>query len=1090
MLLVIIYSWKKVNNVTYLIIKKILKIFFPILGFALFLALSGQADLSSSSAPSASLAQGNQLWRAAKYDAAYAAWRQAQHTALATGDSLTWATALRKAGMYLVQQTRIAEATATLDSVITLAGRWDSLHPVIVKARLSKASLAMMQSDVAGAQQQYYRLLAALHHAPEVSDSLIAMTYEPMGRAMFFGGLFDSAIVYCQKALAIYDTLSTIDPLAIANTYNTLGGVSLFSGKTEAALEYYLKTSKIREQTLGAGHPEVLKVKTNIGVVYGEMGLFWESLATHEENIPYLDSLPPLAHANGLLNMGSTLIAVGNYEDALAYFDLAENWLDAHPGLSPDAYPYMYLHLSTIYQELDEPDSALKYINLALLKNHEIFGARHTRLTTDYLQKGSLLAYMGDYDGAIVAFEQVISLQKEFVGKESLRGAHGLNFIGEAYVKKQEPKKAMAYFQQAEAMYHMLGDEIDRAKVLANIAQVQQEWGDWEACLASLKDAWEAQLPEFPFTLTPGIAILKYWRRHEMADVFEQQARIFHQQFKTTKAIEDTAYLRYALQSARIALAVTDSFRYYYQSSAAKQLWLEEQLPLYERAAEIACELHQMGGDRQSAEVVFSLTEKRKAHNLRNHLQGMKAISFAGVPDSLVLKERFFRQRLAALDAQLAGRDADDSLHQARLTLNRSYHQLIQQIETDFPKYHQLKFAQHEALIPQLTPGQAMYSYLWGENHVYVSRWFEGKIDVTKIVHDTLDHALDQWLSFISGPPQSNGPAPLEVAQFGVFLTESLLPELTEMIEQVVIIPDGKLGYLPFESLLSTVPTDENYRVWPYLARRHSTTYAYAAELWMNQQKVGYSDEPATYLGFAPDFEGELLATVRSKLGVLLHNQEEVQQVADLLGGKATLGDQAQEKMLKGLDDKSRILHFATHAIADDETQVNSRLYFAPATDTADDGILHAHEIYGLSLNSPLTVLSACQTGQGPILGGEGIMSLARAFQYSGSQRVLTTLWKTDDRAAAALTTHFFEGIVQGHPTAEALQQARVAWMDAADNFHNHPYYWAGYVLIGDGGIVKVGRPNAEATWLWWGLGVLGFAFIVWGLRKRLSTSA
>ncbi len=1072
---------------------KPIKMAFSVVGIALFLLLSGQADLSSSSTPSASLAQGNQLWRAAKYDAAYAAWRQAQHEALSAGDSLTWATALRKAGMYLVQQTKVAEASATLDSVIALAGRWDSLHPVIVKARLSKASLAMMQSDVASAQQQYYRLLAALHRAPDVSDSLIAMTYEPMGRAMFFGGLFDSAIVYCQKALAIYDTLSAIDPLAIANTYNTLGGVSLFSGKTEAALDYYLKTSHIREQTLGAGHPEVIKVKTNIGVVYGEMGLYWESLAAHEENLPYLDSLPPLAHANGLLNLGSTNIAVGNYEDALAYFDQAEDWLNQFPGLSPDAYPYMDAHRSTIFQELDQPDSALKYINRALFQNHQIFGARHARLTVDYLQQGSLLAYMGDYEGAIPAFEQVISLEKEFVGRESSRCAHALHFLGEVYGKKKEPRQAWAYFQEAHDMYQSLGNEIDRAKTLTFMAQAQQEMGNWDGTLAYLKRAWEAQLPDVPFTLTPSTDILKDWRRHKMSDVFELQTRIFHEQFERTHDAQDTAYLHYALHSARIVLAVIDSFRHYYQSAGAKQLWLEEQLPLYELAVESAYTLYEMGGDTRFAKEVYLLTEKRKANNLRNHLRGVKAITFAGVPDSLIRKERFFRQRLAALDAQLVARGAGDSLNQHRLSLDQSYHELITQIAVDYPRYHQLKFAppiSTKVLTPHLAQGQAMYSYFWGEKQVYVSRWFEGKLDVTPISRDVLDTSLDQWLSFISAPPSANGLPVSEMAQYGASLAKYLLPDLTHETNHVVIIPDGKLGYLPFESLLTSVPSHEEFREWPYLARDRSTAYAYAAELWEEQQGAKPSEGPSTYLGFAPDFAGAPLATVRSELGALSHNQEEIIQVAKLLGGKATLGDQAQEKMLKALDDKSRILHFATHAIADDEALANSRLYLAPAADAAEDGILHAAEIYGLSLNSPLTVLSACQTGKGPILGGEGIMSLARAFQYSGSQRVLTTLWKTDDRSAAALTTHFFEGIAEGQPTATALQQARMAWMETADSYHNHPYYWAGFVLIGDGGKVEVARAQSGFAWFWWGIGALGFVFFVWGVRKRLFRPA
>ena len=1085
--LAMVVSPKRLTDLILSFHKNMKNIGLAIVGGLFFLLLSGQAVLPSTSDAKASLQEGNQYWRAAKYAAAYIAWRAAQRGALLEGDSLTWAIATRNVGKYLVQETKVTAAEATLDSVLALAGRWDSLHPVIVKARLSKATLAMMQSDLEGAQAQYRALLGDMRQQPATADSLIAMAYQALGGVLFWSGRFDSATAYCQKALSIYDTLPTTDPLTIANSYNTLGGISLYSGKTEAALGYYLKTSTIREQALGEGHPEVIKVKTNIGVVYGEMGLYWESLAAHEQNLPYLDSLPPLAHANGLLNLGSTYIAVGNYGNALAFFDQAENWLDQHPGLSPDAYPYMNVYRSTVYQELDQLDSALKYIDRALRQNRALFGERNNHLTVNYMQLGSLLSYMEDYEGAIEAFEKVLSLEQEFIGEQSLRGAHTYYYMGEVYAKKREPQQALTYSRQAFDMYHAIGNTIDKAQSLVRMASSCQALGDWETAFVHLQEAWKAQLPEFAFELVPTPHILKYWRRHQMSDVFEAQVSIYHTQYEATK---DTSYLHAALASAEIALAVIDSLRHYHPSPGAKQVWLEEQLPLYERAVEFAYQLAQYVGNEAFVEKVFILTEKRKAHNLQNHLRGVEAIKYAGVPDSLTEKVRYFRQRLASVDAQLAANEEDKTVQQSRFELNQSYQTIIRQIANAYPQYHQLTFAKqpltaHE-ISQYLADDQALYSYLWGASHIYITRWFQGKGVVYKILQDSnFTYALNKWMAFISQPPDPTHPIATADGHHGAFLANVLLPELTARVNQVVVIPDGKLGYLPFESLLFEEPPQVSYRQWPYLARNWSMTYAYAAELWYQQQKNRSSTEPASYQGFAPDFSGTALAAVRSDLGALSHNQAEVQQVAQLLGGKASLGSKAQESLLKSLGEKSSILHFATHAIADDEHQVNSRLYLASSADSADDGILHAYEIYGLQLNSPLTVLSACQTGKGPILSGEGIMSLARAFQYSGSQRVLTTLWKTDDRAGAALTTSFFEGVATTVPTATALQQARMAWLEEADNLHCHPYYWAGYVLIGDGG--KVTIASSRISWIWGVLGLLvmlGGGLFWWKRRK------
>ena len=220
-------------------------------------------------------------------------------------------------------------------------------------------------------------------------------------------------------------------------------------------------------------------------------------------------------------------------------------------------------------------------------------------------------------------------------------------------------------------------------------------------------------------------------------------------------------------------------------------------------------------------------------------------------------------------------------------------------------------------------------------------------------------------------------------------------------------------------------------------------------------------------------------------MGTLSYNQQEIEQAATLWPGQVWLGDQASEQHLKDLNAKGPyLLHFATHALAEDKNPMLARLYLSTDTAHAQDGILHGYEIYGLRLPSKLTVLSACQTGLGPLARGEGIMSLARAFRYAGSEQLLTTLWTTDDRSAAKISAHFFEGLKSGARPSEALTESQRQYFSQADPFHRHPFFWGGMVLIGADEVI-------ESPWMFpwqWSFGTILFLTAVAAIWYRLKS--
>jgi CHAT domain-containing protein len=159
------------------------------------------------------------------------------------------------------------------------------------------------------------------------------------------------------------------------------------------------------------------------------------------------------------------------------------------------------------------------------------------------------------------------------------------------------------------------------------------------------------------------------------------------------------------------------------------------------------------------------------------------------------------------------------------------------------------------------------------------------------------------------------------------------------------------------------------------------------------------------------------------------------------------LGKDASEANIKAwpLEDY-RILHFACHGFLNERYPFRSSLILSRSARAEEDGFLEMREIYGLSMNAALVVLSACQSGKGLLERSEGVMDLARPFFYAGARSVLASLWPVDDEATRALMSDFYHALAAGTPVEIALSGAKQRMLRSS---WSHPFYWAGFLLQG-----------------------------------------
>jgi CHAT domain-containing protein len=176
----------------------------------------------------------------------------------------------------------------------------------------------------------------------------------------------------------------------------------------------------------------------------------------------------------------------------------------------------------------------------------------------------------------------------------------------------------------------------------------------------------------------------------------------------------------------------------------------------------------------------------------------------------------------------------------------------------------------------------------------------------------------------------------------------------------------------------------------------------------------------------------------------------EAKSVTELTGGKLYANSEARESVYKSESGKYDIIHLAMHTLLNDKDPMLSTLIFSKLTDSTQDGYLKMYEIYGIPLKAKMVVLSSCNTGTGLLFSGEGILSLARGFIFSGSQSVVMSMWEIEDKSGTEIVELFYKNLLKGYTKSVALKRARTAFLEDADKLRSHPYFWSALVVYGN----------------------------------------
>jgi CHAT domain-containing protein len=653
------------------------------------------------------------------------------------------------------------------------------------------------------------------------------------------------------------------------------------------------------------------------------------------------------------------------------------------------------------YYKLNQLKKAIDYIN----KSNKLIKSNATH-QKNYLTKGMCLKMQGHFKKAEKSFKKALNIAKLEYGNNNREVGKIYNLLATIFFEKNENEKALDFYQKG--------------------------------LQAVLKNYNPSTIYENPKSNT-------FYAENTIKESLDGRAIIFTKLNNYKNAIENYT----------LAFEIEKLLQKTYTSQESKIRQQTENRERSEKLVTIYLQQYKKSNNKKHLELAFNSVEKSKANVLSNTLN-TKFLKSSLQNDSLFQKEKKLIEEKAILTKkinleELKNKQADlDKLKlyisqktKITTTLQVLKHQL-------FKKYPFLNNSAQIVPVREikenlLFKNQKLIEFFDTRNNLYIFTIDKNKpISFRKVVKDSLyNKSLQEFISYFTDGNSNKLKNDISAYQKNAYYlyTKLLQPELANSKTKLLtIIPDGKLNFLAFDALLTNKTESINFGKLPYLLFQNSINYAYSSTILMQQKSQFKSlSKQNKLIGFFPVFENNY-----RDLQELTYTLNEENDIKKYTKGEYFSTKQATKNMFLQKANEFDIIHLSTHASAGN--------FFEPAHIEFRDNTLYLPEIYGLNLSTNLLVMSACETGIGKLQKGEGAMSLARGFSYTGVKNLLVSLWKVNDKATSILMRNFYKNYKKSTNKSESLHQAKLDYLSdkSISNIKKSPYYWSSFVFIGN----------------------------------------
>ncbi|MCC5930674.1 MAG: CHAT domain-containing protein [Cyclobacteriaceae bacterium] len=946
-------------------------------------------------------------------------------------------------------------------------------------------------------QAAYEACEKALAYTLEITDhkpSEWAMIESNLGVIANYLGKPDLAKHHTFRAMEGYNLDPNPPKENIFNLYNDIGVRYWYESKWDSAEFFWLKGIDLLEEMEPTPTNKYFRkamINNNLAAVYDVTGNPQESIRRVKMSIDlnqqFLDQAKGDPRYNramtslfyGSANLAAVLKSLGNYRQALQIheYTLAEKQKRFQPH-HPEIIETL-IHVGQAHKSMKNYTQAKKYLlqALAILE----------------LQEGEYFVQAGDAHHSLglvfEAEENLTEAKKHFlIARENYQKAHKENYD---YMYLDFLMSASRFFAgtQEEVLAYAFANEgleyisnIDKQYSIpglnqwVNMGVVAYKMGDYKASESYAEKSDDIILALLQKAKGSMDSIRMEYER-PAATILKVKASY---QLEKNRSIP---FLKSAIAQLEQARTIMEKRKKTLNDDADLLLWVQQGEEINEYLIKLRLELLELTGENRIIDEILLVKESGVYSRIRSRLQQTKANRFSGVSEQILDKENRLRARLIDVFEE------EDAVS-AYLSLSDEWDELMREIQSAYPRYYQARFAPLQAEDIKLPDNLQAVRYFFISDQLKAVVFARGEQHLFNLnfEKELIGELMKHW------------DQPMALGRISNELYQQLWQPFEHLFEQerVLIVPDGVLFNLSFEMLVTSPVETFDAFAEKSLLLKHDISYSISLWLssWLQQKKI-----KDNFIAFTPGF----IDSMKEKYLIMLKDSSSVdreyltllpqpftislaQRAVSLFGGKNYAYEQSTPEAFRNIAGNNKIIHIGTHAESNNVSPAYSRLIFAKPLSpgsTQEENFVYAHEIYNIDMSSYLTVLTACETGKPVYQPGEGMISLSHAFQYSGSESLLTSLWKIDEKASMEITGYFYEYLQSGLAKDRALKLAKLQYLKTATGRTKSPQYWAGLVLIGSPDPIP--GLNNRYTIIFWVVGILIFLVLIFIIIKKLN---
>ncbi|MGB0863149.1 MAG: CHAT domain-containing protein [Saprospiraceae bacterium] len=964
-----------------------------------------------------------------------------------------------------------------------------------------------------------------LRQAIELSNQYLSknnltrgIVYKSLGEWYSYNEKYDSSIIALEVAISIFEEKEDWENKAwvvitlasnyyynseLDKMYGSLIDLEKFAQQKQLTSEFFDAVYSL----LGVYYYTTLDIEK--AIKYNNRSL---QLIENKENKDYSDSLT-IAYVYN--NQGLNYTEHFNLQRAAFSFSTTLN-IYQYLGEPITESIDVHINYSEVLYQLKQHSQSLAILESLKNINENDFSEQqyiiHKRNIYDLFIRNYFV--LSELDSAAFYTDKLIKLYKNETSIPPdffiLKGR--LLFYQKKYASAEKAIKSITTRYEAEYVDLSKKERFSKYRKISlayyNLGKTLYEQEKYDEALLSFQKSLAANISDFDITNINEPSSI------QNAFVTKDILSALHNKAITLEAINTKESKQQALNTYQLAIEWTETMRQSMAFDASKEN-LNTFSDIYKNAVSLAAELYQSTNEEEYLEMAFEWSEKEKAVILLENLIGEEGKVATNIPEDLLEREAnlkrnltFFQQKRLELEEEKDSKNYE--LNEQRFTdANLQLAKLKDTLQTYYKSYFNLEYQSSIATISSiqkdlLLPKQAFIQYVNADSLFYVFVIEKEKSHLITLPKGAKENQLLQDLQANLQQPKKENLSDQEVfVQFTDLayqghekILEPVTKLLSSSVSELIIVPDAGLNYLPFEVLLHEPVASKqvNYITLPYVLKNYQFHYGYSGTLLLeNQKQYDRLQTNSQVLAFAPPYKKEEISKniiaqrggmsdLRSSNDLLKGTKKEIQAIAKDFDGVFNFSSSATKaNFIKQVSDYG-ILHLAMHGKPSLDNPNNAHLVFSNIENERNkDNLLHHYEITALETKAQLAVLSACETGVGKELEGEGVMSLGRGFMYAGIPSVVMSLWKMNDETTSKLMPLFYNNLAKGMRKDKALHQAKLDYLGNSKYEEAHPFYWAGFVSLGDAQPLKKGNSFFSMKNIGWS--ILGLLLLFLGFR-------